>query len=234
MNPNPIRLLLVDDHGILLKPLRVLLSAQLNIDVVGECMDGRDAVATALSLRPDMILMDLNMPNLNGIEATQAITRDVRDCKVVILSSYGDQDLVYRAVRAGARGYIIKRSDIDELTLAIQTVMRGNTYFSEALAATMDIQEILFQANRADADQPSDALTAREREILQLLAEGRSARAIGELLGISARTVESHKARMMPKVGARNRAELLRFAIEQRISGPNAMPVETDPGHLPN
>lgn len=230
MQPPPVRLLLVDDHGILLKPLRVLLSTHMNVEVVGECIDGREAVVAAQSLRPDVILMDLNMPGLNGIEATRAIMRDAPHTRVVILSSYADQDLVFRSLRAGARGYIIKRSDIDELILAIRTVMRGNTYFSAALASTMDLHEIAFQARQADQSSPGDALTAREREILQLLAEGHSSRAIGEILSISARTVESHKARMMPKIGARNRADLMRFAIQNGMSGlgPSAEAQGTD------
>lgn len=218
MQPPPVRLLLVDDHGILLKPLRVLLSSHLNVEVVGECADGREAVASARSLQPDVILMDLNMPGLNGIEATRAITRDVAHARVIIVSSYADQDLVYRSLRAGARGYIIKRSDIDELILAIRTVMRGNTYFSAALASTMDLHELAFKARQPDPQSPREGLTTREREVLQLLAEGHSSRAIGEILSISARTVESHKARMMPKIGAHNRADLFRFALQNGMT----------------
>lgn len=219
MPPGPVRVLLADDHGILLKPLRVLLGSRGDVDVVGESCDGREAVEYAREHEPDVILMDLNMPNLNGIEATNLITRDVPRTRVIMLSSYADKDLVLQAVRAGARGYVVKRSDIDELLLAIKTVQRGNTYFSAALAETMDLPEILHQARLPETSTAREALTSREREILQLIAEGHSSRAIGEKLSISQKTVESHKARMMPKIGARNRTDLLRFAIRTGITG---------------
>lgn len=195
-------------------PLRILLDARPGMKVVGECADGHDAVTAAQELQPDVVLMDLNMPNLNGIEATRQIRQRVRGVRVLVLSSYADYGQVREALRAGASGYVLKRSDIDELILAITTVCHGNTYFSASLAESMDVNQLIYESKRPESPTAREVLTAREREIVQLIAEGKTAREIASKLVISEKTVEGHKARAMGKIGAKNRIELLRFALK--------------------
>lgn len=207
------RIVLADDHAILRQSLRVLLGARPGIEIVGEAADGRDAIAVCEKLRPDVVLMDVAMPELNGIEATRRIRHSCPKTQVIIVSAFGDQDQLRDALRAGATGYVVKRSDIDELLLAIQMVRRGNTYFSADLAASVDIGEVMYQSHRPDFRSDADRLTPREREVLQLIAEGHTGRGIAERLFLSPKTVEGHKTRIMEKIGASNRSDLIRFAL---------------------
>jgi DNA-binding NarL/FixJ family response regulator len=162
--------------------------------------------------RPDVVIMDVSMPRLNGVEATRQIHARFPSTKVVILSAYGDAGAVGQALAAGAAGFIIKRSDIDELVLALRMVTTGNTYISTELAEQMDVAELVFAARSGALAQVE--LTDREREVLQLIVEGHTMRAIAEMLVISAKTVEGHNSRIMAKAGAKNRADLVRYAIE--------------------
>lgn len=143
-----VRVVLADDHAILRQSLRMLLGARPEIDIVGEANDGREAIALCERLKPDIVLMDVSMPEMNGIEATRQLKRSCPATRVIVLSAYGDQDQLREALRAGALGYVIKRSDIEELTMAIQMVRRGNTYFSADLASSVDISEVIYQARR--------------------------------------------------------------------------------------
>jgi two-component system response regulator NreC len=213
----PIRILLVDDHAVIRQALRMLLECQPGIEVIGDCENGREAVQLCERLGPDIVLMDVVMPGLNGLEATRQIRRVAPATNVVMLSGFVDEDQLLDALRAGAAGYIIKRSDVSELVLAIQTVHRGNRYFSNALNEGFDLTEVLYQAKRTDQRSGVEALTAREREVLQLIAEGYTNQGIANELYISVKTVEAHKAHIMAKLHARNRTDLIRYAIRKGI-----------------
>jgi two-component system response regulator NreC len=195
----------------------MLLDNQPELDVIADVENGREAVQATERLNPDVVLMDVVMPGLNGLEATRQIKRISPSTRVVMLSGFVDEDQLLEALRAGASGYIIKKSDISELVLAIQTVHRGNSYFSSALSEGFDLAEVLYQAKRSDQRSGVDALTPREREVLQLIAEGYTNQGIANELYISVKTVEAHKAHIMSKLHARNRTDLIRYAIRKGI-----------------
>ncbi len=205
------RVILADDHAILRRGLTILLEARPEVTVVAEASDGREAIDLTERLRPDVVIMDVAMPRFNGIQATREIRARFPQTKVVILSAHGDPDSLGHAMVAGASAFLIKRSDIDELVLALTLVATGNTYFSRELAEHMDVSEIVHAA-RSRESTDSD-LTAREREVLQLIAEGHTMKSIAGLLCISPKTVEGHNGRIMAKAGAKNRADLVRYAI---------------------
>jgi DNA-binding NarL/FixJ family response regulator len=212
-----IRILLVDDHAVIRQALRMLLESQPELEVVADVENGREAVSAVEKFNPDVVLMDVVMPGLNGLEATRQIRRAAPSTRVVMLSGFVDEDQLLEALRSGASGYIIKKSDVSELVLAIQTVHRGNSYFSSALSEGFDLAEVLYQAKRADQRTGMDALTSREREVLQLIAEGHTNQGIANALYISVKTVEAHKAHIMAKLHARNRTDLIRYAIRKGI-----------------
>ena len=214
-----IRVLVVDDHTLLRQALRVMLDGQEGIEVVGEATNGRDAVDSTETLRPDVVLMDMVMPGLNGIEATRQITKRAPGTRVLILTAYLEDERLLQALRSGASGYVVKKSDMEELLLAIQSVHRGNTYFSAAVSDEIAVNEVLMQAKQPDAKAGYDLLTVREREVLQLIAEGLSNQAIADELVISVKTVEAHKAHIMNKLNARNRTDLIRYAIKRGLVG---------------
>jgi DNA-binding NarL/FixJ family response regulator len=214
---HPIRILLVDDHAVIRQALRMLLENQPELEVVADVENGREAVLAVEKHNPDVVLMDVVMPGLNGLEATRQIRRASPGTRVVMLSGFVDEDQLLEALRAGASGYIIKKSDVSELVLAIQTVHRGNSYFSSALSEGFDLAEVLYQSKRADQRSGVDALTSREREVLQLIAEGYTNQGIANALFISVKTVEAHKSHIMSKLHARNRTDLIRYAIRKNI-----------------
>ena len=215
---HPIRVLLVDDHAVLRQALQMLLQAQPEIEVVGGVTNGREAVRATEKLNPDVVLMDIVMPGLNGLEATRQIRRSAPGTKVVMLSGFVDEDQLLESIRAGASGYIMKKAEPEELILAIQTVHRGNNhYFSGHLSDGFDLAEVLYQAKRPEQRTGVDALTPREREVLQLIAEGYTNQEIANELVISVKTVEAHKAHIMAKLHARNRTDLIRYAIRKGI-----------------
>ena len=217
-----VRVLIVDDHAVLRQALRMLLESHDEIDVVGDVANGRDAVQLAEELTPDVVLMDVVMPGLNGLDATRQIRKRCPNTRVLILSGYEEEEQIIEALRAG--GYLIKESDIGELLLAIQAVSRGNTYFSSALSERDQSNDFLVRARSGDARAGFDRLTDREREVLQLIAEGHSNQSIADQLVISVKTVEAHKAHIMSKLGARNRTDLIRYAIRRGIIGLDPMP----------
>jgi DNA-binding NarL/FixJ family response regulator len=214
-----IRVLLVDDHTLLRQALRMMLQGQEGLQIVGEAANGREAVDAADRLRPDVVLMDMVMPGLNGIEATRQIVRHAPGCRVLILTAYLEDDRLLEALRSGAAGYVVKKSDLDELLLAIQSVHRGNTYFSADVSAAIAVNEVMMQAKQAEPKAGYDLLTGREREVLQLIAEGMSNQRIADTLFISVKTVEAHKAHIMNKLHARNRTDLIRYAIKRGLVG---------------
>lgn len=220
----PIRVLLADDHTVLRQALRLLLATHDEVEVVGDVGDGREAVELAEKLQPDVVLMDLAMPGLNGIDATRQLMQRVRGVRVLVLSGYADEERLIEALRAGAAGFVLKRSDVQELLVAIQDVHRGNPYISAALADGRSPIDLLLRAQtQADA---TDTLTPREREILQLVAEGHPNQSIAEKLFLSVKTVEAHKAHIMAKLGAQRTTDLIRYAIRKGIISLDAPPPE--------
>ncbi|MGH2633353.1 MAG: response regulator [Tepidiformaceae bacterium] len=212
-----IRILLVDDHAVIRQALRMLLESRPELSVVGDAENGRAALAAVEKLHPDVVLMDVVMPGLNGIEATRQIRRFARGSRVVMLSGFVDEEQLTQALRAGASGYLMKSSDVSELVIAIQTVHRGNTYYSSGLAAGFDLDEISYRSKRPDEGTSSDSLTPREREVLQLIAEGHTNQRIADELVISVKTVEAHKAHIMTKLHARTRTDIIRYALRKGI-----------------
>lgn len=211
-----IRVLLADDHAVLRQALRLLLEMHEEVEVVGDVADGREAIEAAGRLLPDVVLMDLAMPGLNGVEATRQITQRIRGVRVLILTGYGDDERILDALRAGASGYVIKRSDVNELLLAIQSVYRGNPYISASLSDGRTPLELLLQA-QSGRPGAGDTLTPREREILQLVAEGHPNQSIADQLFLSVKTVEAHKAHIMAKLGKQKTTDLIRYAIRKGI-----------------
>jgi len=214
-----IRLLVADDHALLRQALRVLLEAQDGLEVVGEATNGRDAVDAAERLMPDVVLMDMVMPGLNGIEATRQILKRAPGIKVLILTAYLEDERLLQALRAGAAGYVVKNSDMEELLLAIRSVYRGNTYFSTAVSDEISVNEVMLQAKQPEGRTGYELLTNREREVLQLIAEGLSNQAIADELVISVKTVEAHRSHIMTKLHAKNRTDLIRYAIRRGLVG---------------
>ncbi len=219
-----IRVLIVDDHAVLRQALRLLLDAHQEVEVIGDVGNGREAVEATEKLLPDVVLMDMVMPGLNGLEATRQIRKRAPKTKVLILTGYMEDEQILGALRAGASGYVVKKSDVTELLLGIQAVHRGNTYFSSAISDTVPISELLWQAQKGEGKTRYDLLTSREREVLQLIAEGYSNQRIAEELFISVKTVEAHKAHIMSKLHAQNRTDLIRYAIRKGIVSLEAAP----------
>jgi len=209
-----ISVFLADDHRILRDGLRMLLEAQHDIRVAGEADDGRQAVGGILSIRPDIVLMDITMPELNGIEATRQIQEELPAAKVVILSVHGDSEHVYRAFQAGARGYLLKESAGPEVVEAVRTVHAGRRYLSHKLIqAGMD--EYIYERQKRS---PIDQLSGREREVCQLTVEGHTSAAIAEKLGLSPKTVETYRSRVMEKLGVEDITGLVRYAISNGLT----------------
>jgi len=217
-----IRVLIVDDHAILRQALRHLLEARAEVEVVGDAANGREAIAATEKLLPDVVLMDMVMPGLNGLEATRQIRKRFPKTRVLILTGYMEDEQILGALRAGASGYVVKRSDTEELLLGIQAVHRGNTYFSSAISDGDAINQYLWQAKKEDGKAGYDLLTSREREVLQLIAEGYSNQRIAQELFISVKTVEAHKAHIMSKLHASNRTDLIRYALRKGLVGLDA------------
>ena len=223
-----IRILIVDDHAILRQALGQLLEGRPEVEVVGDASNGREAMALVEKLQPDVVLMDMVMPGLNGLEATRQIRKRYPTTRVLILTGYMEDEQILSALRAGASGYVVKRSDTEELLLGIQAVHRGNTYFSSAISDGDAINQYLWQAKKEDGKVGYDLLTSREREVLQLIAEGYSNQRIAQELFISVKTVEAHKAHIMTKLHARNRTDLIRYALRKGLVGLDAPPDVTE------
>jgi DNA-binding NarL/FixJ family response regulator len=207
-----IRILIADDHGVVAEGLKHLVEAQTDLQVVALAVDGRDAVRQARDLQPDVVLMDLSMPELNGADATRAILDRDPKCRVIVLSMYSEREYVRRALKAGAVGYVVKRSAAKEVVDAIRAVHAGQRYLSPRVA------DVVLDDYAADpADDLLARLSQREREVLQLLAEGRTGAQIAERLSLSQKTVETYRARLVEKLGIRDVAGLVRFAIQRGI-----------------
>jgi DNA-binding NarL/FixJ family response regulator len=208
------RVLLVEDHMVLRQGLKALFSDEPDIEIVGEAGDGRQALQLVAEIQPDLILMDISMPHLNGIEATHQIRRDYPGVKVVVLSMHTNEEYVFQVLRAGASGYVLKQADSSEVLLAIRAALAGGSFLSPPISRAV-IEDYVRRAEARGRDSKIDRLTSREREVLQLLTEGLPNREIARQLDISVKTVESHRSSMLSKLGLSNKTELVRFALRQ-------------------
>jgi two-component system response regulator NreC len=210
------RLLLADDHTVLRSGLRLLLERQKDFVVVGEASDGREAVELARSEAPAVVVMDIAMPLLNGIEATTRISAARGKTQVVILSVHADESYIIRALKAGARGYLLKDSAEADLIQAIRAVQAGKAYFSPAVSKVM-AEDYVRKIQQQGVEDPYDLLTGRERELLQLLAELKSTKDISALLGLSPHTIDTHRGNLMQKLNVHSVSELILYAVRKGI-----------------
>ena len=208
-----IKILIADDHPVVRKGVSQSLARQSNFEIVGEAVDGRDAVRLAYSLRPEVIVVDIDMPNLNGIAVADLIRRELPDIRVLVLSAHRAQDYVQRIIQSGARGYVLKDATAEELARAVEAVHRGEAFFSPEIARVALNQ--IVQGHSAETDTPQ--LTNREREVLIQIADGFSNKEIAVKLGVGVRTVETHRERIMRKLDIHNVAGLTRFAIAKGL-----------------
>jgi len=215
-----IRVLLVDDHAVLRAGLRLLIDGQPDMAVVGEAGDGQEGVWLAGELRPDVVLMDIAMPGMDGIQAMGLLKEKVPESRVLFLSMYQDEEYLRKVLAAGAAGYILKRAAGPELLAAIRAVDRGDVYLDPALTRML-VEEYLERglAEEPQEEPPPVSLTPRELEVLRLVAQGHTNREIAEILVVSVKTVETHKANIMEKLGLRTRAELVRYALRRGLLG---------------
>jgi DNA-binding NarL/FixJ family response regulator len=204
----PLRVLLADDHAILREGVRLVLESQADITVVGEAGDGAEALALAHRLRPDVVVMDIAMPGLNGLDATRRLRAELPEVQVVALTMHADREYVTEVVQAGAAGYVLKQAAAQELVRALRAVRGGEAYLHPAAT-----RALIGDYRRRRDDAPADGLTPREREVLRQVALGLSNRAIANALGISVKTVEAHRANLMSKLDMHDRTELVRYAI---------------------
>jgi two-component system response regulator NreC len=211
-----IRVLLADDHTILRAGLRMLLDAQPDIEVVGEASDGKQALAEAQRLQPDLVLMDITMPEMNGIEATRQIKRSLDTTRVLILTMHENEEYLFQVLRAGASGYILKEAAGTELISAIRIVFSGRFYMSPS-AQSMMVGDYLQRVRSGEERDSYSALTEREREILKLVAEGHTNNQIAERLFISPKTVDTHRTHIMDKLNLHSRAELVKYAMRRGL-----------------
>jgi DNA-binding NarL/FixJ family response regulator len=210
------RILLADDHKLMRSGLKALIEQQPDLTVVGEADDGRQAVALAASLKPDLLVMDIGMPNLNGIEAAHQITQASPATAIVILSMHSDESYVLRALKAGAKGYLLKDSAESDLIRAVHAVAGGKSFFSPAVSKVL-LDDYVRKLQRSGAEDAYDLLTPREREILQLIAEGKSNKDVANLLNLSVYTVETHRSNIMEKLNLRGIPELILYAVRKGI-----------------
>jgi two-component system response regulator NreC len=213
---NPIRILLADDHGIVRKGLRLFLEQHPGLVVAGEAGDGREAVRLAEELHPEIVIMDISMPALNGIEATAQIVKNNPQVGVIILSMHSDEGYLVRTLTAGAKGYLLKDSAETDLIRAIQSVVKGRPFFSPAIAQTL-LEDFVRKLQQRGLQDSYDLLTEREKEILQLLAEGKSNKDVANILNISVYTVETHRTNLMQKLNLHNTAEIVLYAVRKKI-----------------
>ncbi|RKY08338.1 MAG: DNA-binding response regulator [Planctomycetota bacterium] len=210
------RILVVDDHVVFREAVSSLLGSEFGMEVVGQADDGRSGVALARDLRPDVIIMDVVMPNLNGIEATRQIVHEIPNTKILALSAFSDRRSVREMLKAGAIGYVPKSCPFEELVVAIRTVASGQTYLSTLISGI--VVEGYIQKITTGDDSAYSVLTPREREVLQLIAEGKSTKTIAKELFVSTKTVEWHRSQIMNKLGAQSVAELVKYAIREELT----------------
>jgi two-component system, NarL family, response regulator NreC len=206
-----IRILLADDHAVVRQGFRMILNAQPDMEIVGEAGNGREAVELTEKLKPDVVVMDVAMPELNGIEATRRIADSVPHARVIALSMHKDSVYVREVLRAGARGYLLKESGAGDLVSAVRAVARGEAYLSPV------VSDAVLDDYRRHVTNPIDLLTSREREVLQMLAEGKTNKEIATILNLSVYTVDAHRGHIMEKLNLHSINELVRFAVRNGL-----------------
>jgi two-component system response regulator NreC len=211
---NTIRILICDDHTLFVEGIKAMLRHEPSLEIVGEARDGRQAVDLVKELKPDVILMDVSMPDMNGFDATRRVHEFDAAVKVLILSMHDEEELVARCLEAGAAGYIIKDAPASQLLYAIETVKKGERYLSPAVLKKV-VQGYVKNTNRPQTSY--DRLTNREREILKLLAEGLTVKEVATRLNLSVKTVEVHKHNLMKKIDVHDRGELIKYAIQRKL-----------------
>ncbi|MBU0984601.1 MAG: response regulator transcription factor [candidate division Zixibacteria bacterium] len=210
------RILLADDHKLLIDGLRSLLDKQPALEVVGVAKDGLEATELAMSLRPDVVLLDISMPRQNGIDAARNILRDLPGTKIVMLSMHADRKFIQEALRVGAHGYILKESAAEEVIQAVDAVRKGEFFFS--LSVREQVLHDYVEWVRDGAESTPSPLSGREREVLQILAEGKSTKNAAEILHVSVKTIESHRKQIMDKLDLHSIAELTKYAIREGLT----------------
>ena len=213
-----IRIVLADDHTIVRRGIRMLLESLEGVSVIAEAADGLEAFDLVLSHQPDLLLADISMPGYSGLDLTRRLAEEGSPTAVVILSMHSDSDFVHRAVQAGARGYVLKGSDLQELQMAIQAVIRGELFLSPAVTGPI-VERYLDRG--APGELPCSELTPRQREVLRLIAEGETTKAMAHRLGISVKTVESHRSQLMERLKIYDVAGLVRHAIRNGLISPD-------------
>jgi two-component system response regulator NreC len=213
---NPIRVLLADDHTVMRNGLRLLLERQANLAVVGEASDGRQAVEMAAAANPDVVVMDIAMPHLNGVEATRQITTRNPHTAIAILSMHSDESYVIRSLKAGARAYLLKDSAESDLIAAINAIIEGKSFFSPGVRRILK-EDYMHQLEEMGAEDSYELLTTREREVLQLVAEGKSNKEVANLLNLSLYTVETHRTHILQKLNLHSVPELILYAVRKGI-----------------
>jgi two-component system response regulator NreC len=211
-----IRVLIADDHDIVRSGLRMMLMAEDDIEIVGEAASGREAVALARELVPDVVVMDVQMPDMNGIEATRLIKAEQPDCAVLALTIHEDEQYFFQMLAAGAMGYVPKRAAPDDLVQAIRVVQSGQVFLYPSMASTL-VADFVSRMEAGDAEASGEVLTPRELDVLTLIAEGLTNREIAEELVISVRTVERHRENIMSKLNLHSRIELVKYAIRKGL-----------------
>ncbi len=213
-----IRILLADDHTVVRKGLRLLLESQPGFEVVADACDGRETVALAERYKPDVVVLDVAMPILNGIEAARQISAKLPQTAIVFLSMHSDESYVLKALKSGGRAYLLKDSAEYDLIAAIKAVSEGKAFFSPAISKMM-VEDYIRQMRDRDVEDSYELLTTREREILQLLAEGKSNKDVASLLNLSPYTVETHRGNILQKLNLHNSAELILYAVRKGVIG---------------
>ncbi len=211
-----IRILLCDDHAVIRRGLRLLLDQQEDFEVVGEASDGREAVSLAEALKPDIAVLDITMPNLNGIEAARQISAKQLGTAIVVLSMHADESFVLKALKAGARGYVLKEAPESELIKAVRALAEGKSFFSPAVSRML-VEDYVRHLQDKDVEDSYELLTAREREILQLIAEAKSNKDIASILNLSLYTVETHRSNIMEKLNLHSVPELILYAVRKGV-----------------
>jgi len=211
-----IRILLADDHGIVRQGTRSLLEKEADLQVIGEAEDGRSAVELAAAMKPDIVVMDIAMPQLNGLDAAAQIVRRFPDMGVIILSMHEEEDYLVRALSAGVRGYLLKDTAQIDLVRAVRSVAQKKAFFSPAIAQMM-VEDFTRQMQRKGIADSYELLTEREREILQLMAEGKSNKEAATILNVSPYTIETHRNNMMQKLNLHNTAEIVLYAVRKKL-----------------
>ena len=211
-----VRILVADDHGVVRKGLRLILERHDGLEVIGEAADGREAVRLAEELSPDIVIMDVGMPRLNGIDATAQILHRNPRAGVIILSMHSDEGYIVRALSAGAKGYLLKDSLEEDLIQSVRIVAQGRPFFSPRITQTL-LDDYVRQLRQKGLQDSYDLLTEREKEVLQLISGGKSNKEVATILGLSVYTVETHRTNLMQKLNLHNTAEIVLYAVRKKI-----------------